>query len=43
MKSESSMQPYVRLAISLLISYAVMVVLMFSRVNVFSNVFLSLN
>lgn len=43
MKAESNMQPYVRLSISLLISDAVMIVLMFSRVNVFNNLFLSLN
>lgn len=43
MKSESGMQPYIRLLIALLISYCVMVIIMFSRVNIFANVFLSLN
>ncbi len=37
------MNPYVRLLISLSISYVVMFALMFSRVNVFSNLFISLN
>lgn len=43
MKAESAMQPYIRLLIALLISYVVMAGLMFSRANLFSNVFLSLN
>lgn len=37
------MQSYLRLLIALSISYVVMVIVMFARVNVFSNVFLSLN
>lgn len=43
MKSQSNLTPYIRLLIALAISYIVMVIIMFSRVNVFSNVFLSLN
>lgn len=43
MKAESNMKPYIRLLIALSISYVVMAALMFSRVNLFSNVFLSLN
>lgn len=43
MQSKSDMMPYIRLLIALSISYVVMVIIMFSRVNVFSNVFLSLN
>jgi hypothetical protein len=37
------MKPYFRLLIALSISYVVMAALMFSRVNLASNVFLSLN
>jgi uncharacterized protein (DUF305 family) len=37
------MSSYIRLAIALAISYIVMMLIMLSRVNVFSNVFLSLN
>lgn len=43
MKSQSDMKPYLSLLIALSISYAVMFALMFSRVNEFSNLFLSLN
>lgn len=43
MKSKSSIKSYIRLLVALSISYVVMVIIMFSRVNVFSNVFLSLN
>lgn len=43
MQSKSGMAPYIRLLIALSISYVVMVIIMFSRVNLFSNVFLSLN
>lgn len=43
MKSKSKINPYIRLLIALAISYVVMVTIMFSRVNVFSNVFLSFN
>lgn len=43
MKSKFNMQSYLRLLIALSISYVVMVIVMFARVNVFSNVFLSLN
>jgi Domain of unknown function (DUF305) len=43
MKSESNMKPYINLLIALSLSYIVMVTLMFSRVNVLNNVFLSLN
>ncbi len=41
--SPSNMQPYFRLLIALVISYIVMLAVMFSRVNVIDNVFLSLN
>lgn len=43
MLSKSGMTPYIRLLIALTISYVVMVIIMFSRVNLLSNVFLSLN
>ncbi|WP_196797490.1 DUF305 domain-containing protein [Gloeocapsa sp. PCC 7428] len=43
MKSKSDMMPYIRLLIALSISYVVMAIIMLSRVNVWSNVFLSLN
>ncbi|MBE9193178.1 DUF305 domain-containing protein [Gloeocapsopsis crepidinum LEGE 06123] len=43
MKSKSDMKPYIRLLIALSISYVVMAIIMLSRVNVWSNVFLSLN
>jgi hypothetical protein len=43
MRAEPNIKPYIRLLTALSISYVVMAVLMFSRVNVFSNVFLSLN
>ncbi len=43
MKSKFDMNPYVRLLIALSISYVVMFALMFSRVNVLSNLFVSLN
>lgn len=39
----SGMKPYVRLLMSLVISYVVMLSVMFSRVNVWDNVFISLN
>ncbi|PSB17091.1 DUF305 domain-containing protein [filamentous cyanobacterium CCP1] len=37
------MNPYIRLMLALTISYIVMMFVMLSRVNVFSNMFLSLN
>lgn len=43
MKSKSNIKPYINLLIALSISYVVMFALMFSRVNEFSNLFLSLN
>ncbi|WP_229638900.1 DUF305 domain-containing protein [Waterburya agarophytonicola] len=43
MKSKSSMKPYITLFISLVISYVVMFAIMFSRVNEWSNLFISLN
>jgi hypothetical protein len=43
MKSQSGMKPYLTLLIALSISYVVMFAIMFSRVNQFSNLFLSLN
>ncbi len=43
MKSKSDIKPYISLLIALSISYVVMFGLMFSRVNEFSNLFLSLN
>lgn len=43
MKSKSNIKPYISLLIALSISYVVMFALMFSRVNEFSNLFLSLN
>ena len=42
-KSNSGMKPYISLLIALSISYVVMFAIMYSRVNVFDNVFLSLN
>jgi hypothetical protein len=42
-ESKPTMKPYLRLLEALSISYVVMLVSMFSRVNVLSNVFLSLN
>ena len=43
MKTKSSMKPYISLLIALSISYVVMFAIMYSRVNAFDNVFLSLN
>ncbi|WP_041620563.1 DUF305 domain-containing protein [Stanieria cyanosphaera] len=43
MKSKSGMKPYITLLVSLLISYVVMFAIMFSRVNEWSNLFISLN
>lgn len=43
MNSKSDIKPYISLLIALSISYVVMFALMFSRVNEFSNLFLSLN
>lgn len=43
MKSRSGMKPYITLLIALSISYIVMFAIMFSRVNEWSNLFLSLN
>ena len=43
MKSKSSMKPYITLLVSLVISYVVMFAIMFSRVNEWSNLFISLN
>jgi hypothetical protein len=43
MKSQSGMKPYLTLLIALSISYVVMFAIMYSRVNEFSNLFLSLN
>jgi ABC-type multidrug transport system permease subunit len=43
MKSQSSIKPYITLLIALSISYIVMFAIMFSRVNEWSNLFLSLN
>lgn len=43
MKSQSDQKPYIALLISLAVSYVVMFALMFSRVNEWSNLFLSLN
>ena len=43
MKSQSGMNPYLSLLIALSISYVVMFAIMYSRVNAFDNVFLSLN
>jgi hypothetical protein len=42
-KENSTMQPYLRLLIALSISYCVMFAIMYSRVNEWDNVFLSLN
>lgn len=43
MKSQSSMKPYITLLVALAVSYIVMFAIMFSRVNEWSNLFLSLN
>lgn len=43
MNSKSNTKPYITLLISLAISYVVMFAIMFSRVNEWSNLFLSLN
>ncbi|MBE9212939.1 DUF305 domain-containing protein [Plectonema cf. radiosum LEGE 06105] len=43
MDSKSHHKPYISLLIALSISYVVMFFLMFSRVNEFANLFLSLN
>ena len=43
MNSKSDIKPYITLLISLAISYVVMFAIMFSRVNEWSNLFLSLN
>ena len=43
MKSKSDMKPYISLLIALCISYVVMFAIMYSRVNEWSNLFLSLN
>lgn len=43
MNSKSDIKPYLTLLISLAISYMVMFAIMFSRVNEWSNLFLSLN
>ena len=43
MKSKSGMKPYITLLVSLVISYVVMFAIMFSRVNEWSNLFISLN
>lgn len=43
MKSKSGMKPYITLLVSLVISYVVMFAIMFSRVNEWSNLFVSLN
>ena len=43
MKSKSSLKPYITLLVSLVISYVVMFAIMFSRVNEWSNLFISLN
>ena len=43
MKYRSGMKPYITLLIALSISYIVMFAIMFSRVNEWSNLFLSLN
>ena len=42
-KSQSNLKPYYLLLASLAISYIVMFAIMYSRVNEFANVFLSLN
>lgn len=41
--SESNMRPYVKLGVMTLLSFLAMYVLMYSMVNSFSNVFMSLN
>ena len=43
MKSKSDIKPYISLLIALCISYVVMFAIMYSRVNEWSNLFLSLN
>ena len=43
MNSKFDIKPYITLLISLAISYVVMFAIMFSRVNEWSNLFLSLN
>ncbi|PSM49441.1 DUF305 domain-containing protein [Chroococcidiopsis sp. CCALA 051] len=43
MKSRADIKPYLRLLIALSISYVVMAIIMLSRVNVWSNLFFSLN
>lgn len=43
MKTKSDMKPYISLLIALSISYVVMWAIMYSRVNAWDNVFLSLN
>lgn len=43
MKSQSDQKPYIALLVSLAVSYVVMFAIMFSRVNEFSNVFISPN
>ena len=43
MKSQSRLKPYITLFASLGVSYVVMFAIMYSRVNAFDNIFLSLN
>ncbi|GAB4377326.1 MAG: DUF305 domain-containing protein [Elainellaceae cyanobacterium] len=43
MKSKSDISPYIRLLVALVVSYIVMMFIMLSRVNIPSNLFISLN
>ncbi|GAB4531612.1 MAG: hypothetical protein Tsb0014_15240 [Pleurocapsa sp.] len=43
MKFQSRIKPYITLLIALVVSYVAMFAIMYSRVNAFDNIFLSLN